>query len=236
VSDGSIPFIAAALLNGLSGSAPLGLGLLIVCLQQANAVWVSGMKKLLLVACAVVALLLVVVPIMRDRGHHAYQSGSYDVALKYWLLLAMAGDGEAQRLVGLLYEYGQGVPQDISRATDWYRKAAKNGDADGQPFLGIMYAKGQGVAQSDEQAVLWFQNAAAQDSAKAYSLLGDMYSWGRGVQKDDQKATDSYRKAVELNSKAAEHGDINAETSLGYAYASSAFPWFESYQAASASL
>ena len=41
-----------------------------------------------------------------------------------------------------------------------------------------------------------------------------------GFEKDAQKAADLYRKAVELDSKAAQQGDVGAQTALGFAYLS----------------
>jgi TPR repeat protein len=202
----------------------------------------TDMKRLLLAVAVLVVLFVLAVPILHrwtydplDPGLQAYHEGHHATALGYWLPLAKAGDRRAQRLVGLMYEHGQAVPQDPGRAVEWYRKAADQGDADGQAFLGIMYVKGQGVARDDGQAAAWFQKAAAQGSARAFSLLGDMYSRGSGVQKDDQKAGDSYRKAVELRSTAARQGDADAQAALGFAYARGngvqqdyrqAFEWF----------
>jgi TPR repeat protein len=35
------------------------------------------------------------------------------------------GDADAQLLLGIMYEGGQGVSQDYAEALKWYRKAAK---------------------------------------------------------------------------------------------------------------
>ena len=43
---------------------------------------------------------------------------------------ADAGDVDAQFNLGVMYAYGNGVPQDDVEATKWYRKAADQGQAD----------------------------------------------------------------------------------------------------------
>lgn len=38
--------------------------------------------------------------------------------------LAEQGDARAQSVLGVLYAYGEGVPQDLAEAAKWYREAA----------------------------------------------------------------------------------------------------------------
>ena len=61
-----------------------------------------------------------------------------------WKPLAERGNAQAQILIGSLYRFGQGVPQDYAEALEWIRKAAEQGDAGGQFGLGVMHAKGLG--------------------------------------------------------------------------------------------
>ncbi|WP_291522093.1 tetratricopeptide repeat protein [Acidithiobacillus sp.] len=60
---------------------------------------------------------------------------------------AQSGDANAQDWLGVMYQYGQGVPQDYAQALAWYRKAADQGYAAAQNNLGFMYDNGQGVPQ-----------------------------------------------------------------------------------------
>ena len=39
----------------------------------------------------------------------------------------------------MLYQQGQGVPQDFALAVSWWQRAAEQGLADAQNFLGVMY-------------------------------------------------------------------------------------------------
>ena len=76
--------------------------------------------------------------------------------------LADQGDDHAQSILGVLYAYGEGVPQDYAEAAKWYRKAADQGNAKAQYHLGLMYAKGRSVPLDYVQALMWLDLAAAQ--------------------------------------------------------------------------
>ena len=62
---------------------------------------------------------------------------------------AQSGDANAQLWLGVMYNFGQGVPQDYAQALSWYRKAAEQGYADAQNNLGVVYQFGQGVPQDN---------------------------------------------------------------------------------------
>jgi TPR repeat protein len=50
-------------------------------------------------------------------------------AAKIYRPLAERGDVRAQNNLGILYDHGQGVPQDFAEALKWYRLAAEKGYA-----------------------------------------------------------------------------------------------------------
>lgn len=60
-----------------------------------------------------------------DKGSEAYESGDFATALQEWRPLAEEGDARAQYNLGLMYELGQGVPQDFTETARWYRLAAE---------------------------------------------------------------------------------------------------------------
>jgi hypothetical protein len=74
---------------------------------------------------------------------------------------AEKGDPEAQYALGIDYEYGLGVQQDLSQSAKWYRSAADDGYLQAQSSLGEMYAVGHGVPQDYVQADMWCSIAAA---------------------------------------------------------------------------
>jgi TPR repeat protein len=80
---------------------------------------------------------------------------------------AEAGDAEDQYALGVMYDYGIGVPQDEAEAVRWYRLAADQGYADAQYFLGFMYGTGQGVPQDYVQAHMWYNLAASRTTGEA---------------------------------------------------------------------
>ena len=82
----------------------------------------------------------------------------------------------AQVNLGVMYDNGDGVSQDLTQAMAWYRKAADQGNAGAQYNLGIMYRTGQGVTQDDVEAHKWYNLAASRvtgDEQKEYARTRD---------------------------------------------------------------
>ena len=121
---------------------------------------------------------------------------------------AIAGEADAQAVLGFMYYDGEGVPQDDVEAVVWYRQGAEQGHAGAQVNLGAMYATGEGVPQDDVEAVAWWRKSAEQGHAGAQVNLGAMYDTGRGVPQDDTEAVAWYRQA-------AEQGHAEAQFNLG---------------------
>jgi TPR repeat protein len=119
-----------------------------------------------------------------EDGQAAYQKGDYATALKIYRPLAEQGNASAQTALGVIYEHGQGVPQDFVQAVIWYNEAAYQGDPDAQSNLGAMYANGWGVPQDYAQAVVWYRQAGERWNAGAQRNLGLMYEHGQGVPQD----------------------------------------------------
>ena len=113
---------------------------------------------------AAVLLVLLVGPARAgfDEGVIAHERGDYETALKEFRPLAERGDAMAQSNLGIMYENGQGVPQDYAEALKWFRKAATQDDVNAQYHLGRMYDIGQGVPQDYVQAYMWFILATVQ--------------------------------------------------------------------------
>ena len=117
----------------------------------------------LLIVAALLMMAAVSPPAMAgdfDKGMTAYNRGDYAAALAEWRPLAEQGLAKAQHNLGLMYENGQGVPEDDKEAVKWYRMAAEQGDASAQNNLGLMYAKGEGVPMDGAVAYMWFNIAA----------------------------------------------------------------------------
>ncbi len=67
--------------------------------------------------------------------------------------LANQGHADAQVSLGVMYAYGQGVPEDEVEAVKWYRKAVDQGLASAQNKLGKMYDEGALTAQEKDEEV-----------------------------------------------------------------------------------
>jgi TPR repeat protein len=116
-----------------------------------------------------------------EDGIAAYERGDYATAFRLMKPLADKGDAKAQHNLGVMYDYGRGVPQDTTKALKWYRRAADQGIPDAQHNLGLMYYYGQGVPQSYIEAARWYRRAADQGMPDSQANLGLMYYYGQGV-------------------------------------------------------
>jgi TPR repeat protein len=63
-------------------------------------------------------------------GSAAYSKKDYATTLQLWAPLAKQGDAAAELGLGLLYERGQGVPQDNTQAQFWLCQSVKQGNTD----------------------------------------------------------------------------------------------------------
>jgi TPR repeat protein len=94
-----------------------------------------------------------------QAGWDAFGRGDYKGALAIWTPLAEAGDPNMQVLVGSIYDYGQGVPQDDAEAVKWYEMAANKGSAKAQYQAGAVYARSPQV-KDPVQGYKWLTVAA----------------------------------------------------------------------------
>jgi peptidoglycan hydrolase-like protein with peptidoglycan-binding domain len=90
----------------------------------------SGRRRLALSAAVAALLLAAGAPALADYddGQAAFDRREYRSALVELEPLAEQGDGRAQRLVGLIYRDGLGVPRDLVLAYAWLHVAAGNGE------------------------------------------------------------------------------------------------------------
>jgi len=126
-------------------------------------------KNLVIVALvAVVALVLISVPQMRDTLSPA--------------------DPATLNQRGLASYFGSGVEKDLEKARELFQQAAEQGDASAQVNLGMMYDHGDGAPRDYAMARHWYQKAADQGDRAGRILLGYMYFYGLGGEDDHKKA------------------------------------------------
>jgi hypothetical protein len=70
-----------------------------------------------------------------------------------------------------MYLDGKGVPQNDTKAVEWYQKAADQGFASAQYNLGWMYENGRGVPQTKLKAMEWYRKSASQGNSDALKNL-----------------------------------------------------------------
>jgi len=68
-------------------------------------------------------------------AEQAYRSGDYETALKHYQPLAAEGDAYANLILGLMYQQGQGVDADMSKAYAYYERASEHGDDRGSELI-----------------------------------------------------------------------------------------------------
>ncbi len=112
-------------------------------------------------------------------------------------------DAVAQNQLGMMYEQGHGVEQDVEKAQYWYQKSADQNDHYGQLHLGLLFKTGKGIKKDIQHALAWISKAAADGNADALTVLGEMYELGEGVEHSFEEAAILYRKAAKLRHAAA---------------------------------
>jgi uncharacterized protein len=147
-----------------------------------------------------------------QAGQDAYDRGDYQTALKILLPLAQQGADNAQNALGNMYALGEGVPQNDTEATKWYRRAADQGNGRAQFNLGVTYHQGIGVQQDYTEAVRWYRLAIKNKHCCGAQInLGSLYMNGKGVPQD-------YDEAARLVRIGAEKGIAIGQAALGLMY------------------
>ena len=155
-----------------------------------------------------------------DAGLQAYLRSDYIEAMRHWRPLAESGDAAAQLEVGLLYWYGQGLPEDRTEAARWLKKSASAEKAwkdlaskavpDAQLRLGLIYWHGIGVPRDGGLALRHLEAAANGGSTLAAGWLCTVYMEGEIAPRNEAIAL----KWLEESAR----GSIEARAILGRSY------------------
>lgn len=127
---------------------------------------------------------------------------------------AEAGNAEAQFDIGNMYEKGNGVARDNSKAFEWYLKAAKQQHEKAAFEVGFAYLRGSGVSKDYDKALKWLNTAAEFNNVRAYYFLGTMYEKGNGVSKNLDKALRWYTRASKGGYAVAEERVIDVKNQI----------------------
>ena len=132
-----------------------------------------------------------------EDGRRAYDAGHFTDAMGIWSELSKQGNAEAEFGVGLLYDLGNGTPEDPQAAFFWYKLAADADLPEAEFNVAAMYDSGRGVAQSSASAALWYAKAAAHGHHRAEYALGLLYADGDGVPRNPEAAAAWLHKAAQ---------------------------------------
>ncbi len=119
-------------------------------------------------------------------------------AIRYYLDAAERGHAGAMNDLGGLFEYGIGVPKNLTTALIWYEKAAELGLAGAMNHLGQLSENGVEVPQDFATAKHWYEKAAALGSAASMNNLASLLRRGRETAPDFGAAASWYLKAAKL--------------------------------------
>ncbi|MDI3322529.1 T9SS type A sorting domain-containing protein [Pinibacter soli] len=107
-------------------------------------------------------------------------------------------------LANIYYKSGL-VPQDFSKAVQYYKKGSDQNDPQCEFMLGYCYFKGLGLLQSYESAALFFRRLANKNIPNAQHFLGCMFRNGYGMPANSDSAKYWLNKAAAQNYKEAIH-------------------------------
>ncbi|CEP08949.1 hypothetical protein [Parasitella parasitica] len=122
-------------------------------------------------------------------------------ALSYLMKSADNNNIYAQFLIGVHYERGFDIAQDLMKAKDYYGKSADGGFPDAQAALGSRLIAEAKYAHGIE----WLEKAVQMGNSRAHVQLGILYDKGEGIQQNSDMALLHYKAAVENGNHAAEY-------------------------------
>ncbi len=101
-------------------------------------------------------------------GVDAWSRGDYDTAVAQWQGPAAKGDPDAMFNMGQAYKLGRGVPRDMGKAEDFYRRAAQKGHVRAADNYGILLFQ----TSRQAEALPWLNAAADRGEPRAMYILG----------------------------------------------------------------
>lgn len=168
-------------------------------------------------------------PSMRDllvEAVAARKAGRMAEAAKLFERAVDAGSVAAMSQLGLMYQNGEGVAKDNTKALAWFDRAAKAGDKNAetsafalreiisvQPAIAAQKARAAKALEAGlaaekagrlEEARRHYEMAAKDDESQAMERLGLLFERGKGGPKDLTQAREWYKKAALLGNEDAQ--------------------------------
>ncbi|MDD9901049.1 MAG: tetratricopeptide repeat protein [Alphaproteobacteria bacterium] len=113
-----------------------------------------------------------------EIGRRAYENKDWIRAITELRPLAEKGDPRALVILGHMYNDGNGVIKDPTRAVEHYIKAAAQDHVEAVIAMGAMAQSGLGLQQNTHLANVWFERAAKLGDARGMFLTAITYMHG----------------------------------------------------------
>ncbi|OYW16370.1 MAG: hypothetical protein B7Z39_01270 [Novosphingobium sp. 12-64-8] len=137
------------------------------------------------------------------EGVDQWSRGDYAAAVRQWQGPAAKGDADALFNMGQAFKLGRGVPKDLTKAEEMYRKAAKLGHARAIDNYGVLLFQ----TGRQAEAMPWLTASADRGEPRAMYILGIAAFNGDLAEKD-------WVRAYALMTRAASNGLPQAMTNL----------------------
>lgn len=140
------------------------------------------LRKIILLALLLPSLLYAAEDNLQ-QAVEAMQMGAYRDAHGQLVRLSEEGNRDAQTLLGIIYNEGLGVTQDLQQARYWYKRAAEKGKVDAAFLLGLSYLNNYSAekglrSENDSKAAYWIKYAARHDNISAQRFMAIAYEKG----------------------------------------------------------
>lgn len=160
--------------------------------------------------------------LMIPRPQFALPTDSAHKTKVLYEIIRQANHGypKAQFQLGTMYELGEGVEANISKAIDWYQKAAKQSYLKADYALAVLYLEGKGFDKHYKLAEQWLKKAALKGDRNAQFLLGQLYEFGFGEIRGKNKIRKNLTAAKAMYGLASGNDMPQAQYNLAQLYIS----------------
>ena len=116
---------------------------------------------------------------------------------RFFELAMEGGTAEAHHWLGIRYQTGDGVPQDLAKAVRHFEISAAAGSVDAQFSLACRFLNGEGTARSLTEGLRLLTRAADSGHPDAQNALATRYFTGNGVARNVPTAIKYFRMAAD---------------------------------------
>ena len=157
---------------------------------------------------------------------HLYVQHDINKALPWLEKAAYAGDKRAPLVLGILYEKGNGVPENPATAAKWYQKGMENGNPAAVRRLAELYRLGLGVPHDESKAKELLNKASAMGDKAAPKFIEKHEQdrlhpkAGQSIKEEAYRAykQKQFDKAAKLYRQCADMGNDQCQLALGVQY------------------